>query len=412
MLDVLWEWTDAFVRWLHVIAGIAWIGSSLFFVHLDLDLKKRASLPAKAHGDSWQVHGGGFYHMVKYLVAPDKLPNELVWHKWEAYTTWASGFALMILVYYMGAELYLIDKRVFELTTTQAVAISVGGLALGWLLYDLACRSPFGKNDLALALTGFFVLVALAYLFGRLYSGRGAFMQMGALMGTIMAANVLMVIIPGQRKVIADLVAGRTPDPIHGQRGKQRSTHNNYLTLPVVFVMIANHYPLAFATRFSWAILACLIIMGVSIRHFFNERHKGHATPWWTWGVTVVLGLVIVWLSTFRVLEPPVRRASAVPQGPAVPILTAEAQAERRLLKQVTGIIESRCSMCHAKEPVWNGIHVAPKGVHLESEVDIIKQARQIKVQSVLSQAMPPGNITEMTTEERATLADWLKVPR
>jgi uncharacterized membrane protein len=409
MLDVMWEWIEAFVRWLHVIAGIAWIGSSFFFIHLDLDLKKRQGLPEKAYGESWHVHGGGFYHMIKYLVAPDRLPDKLVWHKWEAYTTWVSGFALMVLVYYMSAELYMIDKRVFDLSTWQAIAISVGGLVLGWALYDAACRSPFGKNDLALALTGFLVLVLLAFLFGKIYSGRGAFMQMGALMGTIMAANVLMVIIPGQRKVIADLVAGKTPDPIHGERGKQRSTHNNYLTLPVLFVMIANHYPLAFGTRFSWAILGCLIIMGVFIRHFFNERHKGNPTPWWTWVVIVALGFLIVWLSTFRPLEPIVRRA-AVPQSQAA--LTPEAQARQHLFKQVSGIIESRCSMCHAKEPVWSGINVPPKGVALETERDIILHARQIRSQSVWSHAMPPGNITEMTSEERATVEMWLKTVR
>lgn len=230
---------------------------------------------------------------------------------------------------------------------------------------------------------------------------------MGALMGTIMAANVLMVIIPGQRKVIADLVAGRTPDPIYGQRGKQRSTHNNYLTLPVVFVMIANHYPLAFGTRFSWIILACLILMGVSIRHFFNERHKGNPTPWWTWAITTVLGLAIVWLSTFRPIEPAQRRAAIAPQE-----TSTSSPAQLALLKQVHGVIESRCSMCHAKEPVWNGITVAPKGVHLETPDDIALQARAIKVQSVLTHAMPPGNITDMTSDERAILADWLRIKR
>lgn len=405
MADILWAWIEAFTRWLHVIAGIAWIGSSFFFMHLDYSLKKRESLPERAYGDSWQVHGGGFYHMVKYLVAPAKMPDELTWHKWEAYTTWMSGFALLVLVYYLGAELYLIDKQVLGLSVPAAIGVSIGTLAAAWIAYDLACRSPLGAQENLLATIMFAVLLALAYALTFVFSARGAFMQMGAIMGTIMAANVLMVIIPGQRKVVADLIAGKAPDPIHGVRGKQRSTHNNYLTLATVFVMIAGHYPLAFATRYSWVILGALIVMGAVIRHFYNERHKGNPDPWWTWGVTVALGFFIVWLSTLGPAERgrPARRAEAPAE-----VVTAVT------FKQVDGIISTRCLMCHAKEPVWaplepfqRGMGQPPKHVKLETADQIRAYAREIRLQAVHSNAMPPGNITDMTDAERRILAAW-----
>ena len=230
------------------------------------------------------MHGGGFYNMVKYLVAPARMPDELTWFKWEAYATWISGFALIVAIYYAGASLYLVDPAVLAISPATGIAISLTAIVLGWAVYDGLCRSPLGRNDTVLAAVGFVFIVTLAYAFTKVFSARGAFMQIGALIGTIMAANVLMVIIPGQRKVVADLIAGRTPDPVHGQRGKQRSTHNNYLTLPVVFVMISNHYPLAYATRFSWVILALVLVMGAVIRHFYNMRHQRQPSPWWTWG--------------------------------------------------------------------------------------------------------------------------------
>jgi uncharacterized membrane protein len=429
IVDILWHWIEAFIRWLHVIAGIAWIGSSFFFMHLDYSLKKRESLPDRAHGDAWQVHGGGFYHMVKYLVAPSKMPDELTWHKWESYATWMSGFALMIVVYYLGAELYLIDKRVLNLPVWAAVFTSILTLAIAWGAYDRACRSKFGQNDTQLAGVMFVVLLALAYGLTHVFAARGAFMQMGAIMGTIMAANVLMVIIPGQRKVIADLVAGKTPDPIHGQRGKQRSTHNNYLTLATVFVMIAGHYPLAFATKYSWLIIGVLIVMGALIRHFYNERHKGNPDPWWAWGVSVALGFVIVLLSMAGPSGPdakPARRAEAVQPKqaaqPSQPGTTQQAALPVQpvafkpvTFKQVDEIITSRCSMCHAKEPVWQTLEswqrpmgLPPKHVKLDTADEIRRHMREIKLQSVYSNAMPPGNITEMTADERAILAAWL----
>jgi uncharacterized membrane protein len=401
--DILWVWGEAFLRWLHVIAGIAWIGSSFYFMHLDYSLEKREGLPAEAYGEAWQVHGGGFYNMVKYLVAPARLPPELTWFKWEAYATWVSGFALVVAIYYFNAGLYLVSAEVLDIPPAAGIALSVAGLVLGWIVYDGLCRSPLGRNEAVLAGLGFVLLTALAYVSTRLFSPRGAFMQMGALIGTVMAANVLMVIIPGQRKAVADLIAGRTPDPIHGRRGKQRSTHNNYLTLPVVFVMLSGHYPLAYATRWSWAIFALLLIMGAVLRHFYNVRHQGKPSPWWTWGLAAACGLAIVWLST---LGP--AGAAAPPSGKR-----AEARAAPPVtFAQVEEIVIGRCSMCHAADPVWAGIVRPPHGVMLDTPERIKAHARQIALASAWSSAMPPSNVTSMTPEEREVLAAWVSSGR
>ena len=390
---VLWQWVDFMVRWTHVIAGIAWIGSSFYFVHLDSSLKARQGLPEGAGGEAWQVHGGGFYHMVKYLVAPKAMPDELTWFKWEAYATWLSGFGLLIIVYYFGAELYMIDPAVLPLPVWGAVVISLVGLALGWVVYNALCRSPLGNNDTTLALVGLVFLVVLAYAFTWIFSGRGAYMQMGALIGTMMVANVAMVIIPNQRKVVADLIAGRTPDPKYGAEAKQRSMHNNYLTLPVLFIMISNHYPLAFASRFNWLILAIVLVVGAVIRHFYNTRHKGLPSPWWTWGVAVAGMLLVVWLSSIR---PADVEAAALPAEPVT-------------YAQVEEIVLGRCSMCHAAEPVWEGVPFPPKGVMLDTPELIRLHAEQIYVQAARSHAMPPANVTEISPEERKILAAWVE---
>ncbi|HEX9790152.1 MAG TPA: urate hydroxylase PuuD [Kiloniellales bacterium] len=388
---ILWDWAALSLRWLHVIAGIAWIGSSFYFIHLDLSLRQQPGLPEGAGGEAWQVHGGGFYNMVKYLVAPSRMPDKLTWFMWEAYTTWLSGMGLMAIVYYWAASLYLIDGTVLALDPWAAIAISVGGLAAGWIVYDLLCRSPLDRNDVALAAVGFAVLVGLAYAFTLVFSGRGAFMQMGALIGTMMVANVFLVIIPNQRKVVADLVAGRTPDPALGRAAKQRSLHNNYLTLPVIFVMIGTHTPLAFASRWNWLMLAIVLVVGAVIRHFFNQRHKGEPSPWWTWGVAAAGMLAVIWLSA---------------QAPTTTIIIEDETEED--LAAVGEIIESRCSMCHAAEPMWAGIASAPKGVLLETQTQIRHQARTIGLQAVFTHAMPPGNITGIEPAERQKLAAWI----
>ncbi len=391
MDPVLVESISAVLRWLHVIAGIAWIGSSFYFIHLDLSLKPRPGLPEGVKGDEWQVHGGGFYHMMKYMVAPAKMPDSLTWFKWEAYTTWLSGFALLVLIYCIGANLFLIDKSVLDMTAAQAAGIAFVSLAISWLVYEALCRSALGKHEVALALVGYVYLVALTYGFTHVFSGRGAFTQIGALIGTIMVANVFIIIIPYQKKTVEAMLAGKEPDALWGILGKQRSVHNNYLTLPVVFLMLSNHYPLFYATRYNWLIVAIVLLIGPVIRHFFNSRHEGKGSPWWTWAVAAAGMAAVAWLSAVGsetelsgALQPP-------PQ-----------------FKQVANIVISRCSMCHAREPVWAGIPAAPEGVLLDTDAQIRLHARLIDIAAVRSHAMPPGNITEMTNKERLVLASWL----
>ena len=391
MQVVLTEWAGSILRWLHVVAGIAWIGSSFYFIHLDLSLKPRPGLPAGVKGDEWQVHGGGFYHMIKYMVAPAQMPDHLTWFKWEAYTTWMSGFALLVVVYYLGADLFLIDKSVLDMTAAQAAGIAFGSLVLSWLVYEGLCRSPLGQHEVALALVGYVYLVALTYGFTHVFSGLGAFTQIGAIIGTIMVANVFIIVIPYQKKMVDAMIAGKEPDPMWGALGKQRSVHNNYLTLPVVFLMLSNHYPLFFATKYNWLIVAMVLAIGPVIRHFFNSRHEGKGSPWWTWGVAAA-GMVAVALLSAA--------------GPAS--LTTTALPPTPKFTQVTNIVISRCSMCHAAQPVWPGIPTAPRGVMLDDSEQIRRHAPLIEAYAVRSQAMPPGNITEMTSKERLTLASWL----
>ena len=387
----LLEWGSMLLRWLHVTAAIAWIGSSFFFMHLDASLRKQNNMAAGVLGVSWQVHGGGFYQMIKFLVAPARMPDELTWFKWEAYTTWLSGFALLALVYYLNADLFLIDKSVLDMSAARAAAIAFLSLAASWLAYEALCRSPLGRHEVPLAVVGYVFLVALTFGFTHVFSGRGAFTQIGALIGTIMVANVFVIVIPYQKKTVAALIAGREPDPRWGELGKQRSVHNNYLTLPVVFLMLSNHYPLFFATRFNWLIVAIVLLIGPVIRHFFNSRHEGKGSPWWTWGVAAAGMAAIAWLSG---LGPPGTKTGALPATPS--------------FADVQDIVISRCSMCHASEPVWAGIASAPGGVRLDDAEQIRLHAKLIGIYAVRSHAMPPGNVTEISVDDRQKLAAWI----
>ena len=395
MFDYFWLWSEMIVRWVHVIAGVAWIGSSFYFIALDLSLKPGKELPKEANGQAWQVHGGGFYNMVKYLVAPSKMPDELTWFKWEAYSTWISGMALMSLVYYGSTSLYMIDLEVLDITQGQAVLLSLGGILVGWVVYDGLCRSPLGRNDLVLALSGLIFLILLSYIYTQIFSHRGAFMQMGISIGTMMVANVAMVIIPGQKKVVKALKAGEEPNPIYGARGKQRSLHNNYLTLPVIFVMLGVHYPIIFATEYSWLILGLILVIGALIRHFFNTKHKGLPAPYWTWLAASFLVACCISLSYI-----------GGPSKEDYEISNLNLSEDEMHNSAVELVIE-RCSACHAKEPVWDGLVFAPKGVYLETEAQIIKMANEIYWQSAASWAMPPGNIIWLDDEERALLSEW-----
>ncbi|MEZ0000200.1 urate hydroxylase PuuD [Sinorhizobium fredii] len=396
---IAWDWLTFAVRWLHVITGIAWIGSSFYFVALDLGLRQRSGMPVGAYGEEWQVHGGGFYHIQKYLVAPENMPEHLIWFKWESYVTWLSGFGMLALVYYAGADLYLIDPSVLDVSKPMAIAISLASLGFGWLAYDTICRSPLGNDNTRLMVLLYFILVAVAWGYTQLFTGRAAYLHLGAFTATIMSANVFFIIIPNQKKVVADLIAGRTPDPALGKQAKQRSTHNNYLTLPVLFLMLSNHYPLAFGTEYNWIIASLVFLMGVTIRHWFNTQHARKGAPTWTWLVTVLLFIVIMWLSTVpKVLsEGGEARASTAEQA-----VVAAAD-----FSKVRDTVLGRCSMCHAREPGWEGIIVPPKGVVLESDGDIVEHAREIYLQAGRSHAMPPANVTGITEEERQVLASW-----
>ncbi|MCZ4093853.1 urate hydroxylase PuuD [Sinorhizobium psoraleae] len=396
---IAWDWLTFAVRWLHVITGVAWIGSSFYFVALDLGLRQRQDLPVGAYGEEWQVHGGGFYHIQKYLVAPENMPEHLIWFKWESYVTWLSGFGMLALVYYAGADLYLIDPNVLDVSKPAAIAISLASLAFGWLAYDTVCRSPLGNDNTRLMVLLYFVLVAVAWGYTQLFTGRAAYLHLGAFTATIMSANVFFIIIPNQKKVVADLIAGRTPDPKLGKQAKQRSTHNNYLTLPVLFLMLSNHYPLAFGTEYNWIIASLVFLMGVTIRHWFNTRHARKGSPSWTWLVTALLFIVIMWLSTVpKVLsEGGEARASTAEE-------TVVASAD---FEKVRDTVLGRCSMCHAKEPGWEGLIVPPKGVVLENDGDIVAHAREIYLQAGRSHAMPPANVTGVTDEERRLLVSW-----
>ncbi|MFP5076810.1 urate hydroxylase PuuD [Rhizobium sp. YIM 134829] len=399
---IAWEWLAFAVRWLHVITAIAWIGSSFYFIALDLGLVKRPHLPIGAYGEEWQVHGGGFYHIQKYLVAPASMPEHLTWFKWESYATWLSGFTLLCLVYYGGADLFLIDRHVLDVSAPTAIALSLASLAIGWIFYDLLCKSPLGKNTWVLMGILYVALVAMAWGYLQIFTGRAAFLHLGAFTATIMSANVFFIIMPNQRIVVADLIAGRTPDPKYGAIAKQRSLHNNYLTLPVIFFMLSNHYPLAFATAHSWIIAALVFLMGVTIRHWFNTTHARKGRPTWTWLVTVLIFIVIMWLSTNPKLPGAPEEVSALP-----PVLARFAADTH--FPAVRDTVSTRCSMCHAAEPVYEGLARPPKGVMLETEAEIARHAREIYIQAGRSHAMPPGNVTEMTPEERGLITAWFE---
>ena len=397
---VMWEWVEIGMRWLHVITAVAWIGSSFYFIALDLGLHRDRNLASGADGEEWQVHGGGFYHIQKYLVAPASMPDHLVWFKWESYSTWLTGFAMLVLVYYLGSDLYLIDPQVMELTQAQAIGISLASLAFGWIAYNTLCRVFVNADQTVLMVALFAVLVGMAWGYAQVFSGRAALLHLGAFTATIMSANVFFIIMPNQRIVVSDLKAGRKPDPKHGKIAKQRSTHNNYLTLPVVFLMLSNHYPLVFATQYNWIIASLIFLMGVTIRHWFNTKHARKGSPHWTWFVTAVLFLLIAWLSTA-----PQRHLAqdAALNGTALTYASAQG------FDDVVSIVQGRCSMCHAEEPVWDGIHWAPKGVVLETPAQIAAEARRIYLQAGLSHAMPPANLSYMEPAERQAIVDWFQ---
>ena len=397
---ILTEWLEFAVRWFHIITAIAWIGSSFYFIALDLGLKKNKSLPDGVIGEEWQVHGGGFYNIQKYSIAPPNLPKDLIWFKWESYSTWLSGFFLLAIVYYGGADIYLIDREIADINSYQAILISLVSILLGWVIYNSACKSPLGSNSNFLMLILFFFLIFLSWFYTSIFSGRAAFLHLGAITATLMTANVFFIIIPNQKIVVSDLKAGRTPDPKYGIIAKQRSTHNNYLTLPVIFFMLSNHYPLAFGSELNWVIAPLVFLLGVSIRHYFNTYHATKKKLYWTWIITFFIFAIIIILSTYKKNN----EISAENFNDLERIYSLEIQ---ELSNEVHDIISARCTMCHAREPLWDGFLHPPKGFVVENKEDIKRYARQVYVQSAISKAMPPNNISYMEDIERFTIQYW-----
>jgi uncharacterized membrane protein len=405
-LAIVWDWIAFSVRWLHVITAMAWIGASFFFIALDLGLKKAPDMPNGVSGEEWQVHGGGFYHIQKYLVAPQNMPEHLIWHKWQSYITWVSGAALLMVVYWVGGELFLLDPTKADLTLFQGILISGGSLTIGWIAYDFMCKSWLGNHSTALMLLLFVILVIMAWGYSQIFTGRAALLHLGAFTATIMTGNVFFQIMPNQRIVVADLKAGRTPDAKYGKIAKLRSTHNNYLTLPVVFLMLSNHYPLSFGTEYAWLIASLIFLTGVTIRHYFNTMHATGTGPHWTWAVTVILMIVIAWLSSVR---PDDSYDDAMARN-LTPVEQHFASAEGFEVAYDTVI--GNCSMCHAREPAWDGIRWAPKGIYLETPSDVARHADLIYLQAGITNAMPPPNAIQMDQTARETIIAWVKAAR
>jgi uncharacterized membrane protein len=385
------EWLSLLGRWLHLVVGIAWIGASFYFVWLDnhLEAPSEADAARGVSGELWAVHGGGFYNPKKYRSIPDKLPATLHWFKWEAYWTWISGFFLLCLVYYAGAEVYLIDKSVADLRPLMAITIGLASLFVGWVVYDRLCASRLGSHPRALALVLGVLLLVAAWGLCHVFSGRGAFIHFGAMLGTIMVANVAFVIMPGQREMVAACRDGRAPDPAAGARGKQRSVHNTYFTLPVLFTMISNHYAMAYNHPWNWAILAAMAFAGAAIRAWFVARHSGPASPLPAIaGVAAILAVAFLIAPRFS-MAPPAHDAG---------------------LARITGIVKQRCAACHSATPTQPGFAVAPKGVMFDTPEQMTLQAPRILEQTA-TRAMPIGNLTGMTEEERALVIAWARNP-
>lgn len=383
------EWLNLLLRWLHMITGIAWIGASFYFVWLDNHLKppkREIDIERDVSGELWAVHGGGFYRAEKFRARPPAMPEHLHWFKWEAYWTWISGFALLVIVYYASADLYLIDRNVADLSRSSAIAIGIGSITGGWIVYDLLCKSPLARNDTALSALLFVGVCIAAWGLTQVFGGRGAYMHFGAMLGTIMVANVAMIIIPAHKEMVRAAEQGRDPDPRFALAGKQRSVHNTYFTLPVLFVMMSNHYAFTYGHRYNWALLIALSLAGALIRVWFVDRHQGRQSPLTLIAAAALLALVI-WAGM-----PETLKTSA---GPAPDFA------------RVREVLTQRCSGCHAARPTQAGIAAPPKGIVFESEAQIRSQAALIAQQSVITRVMPPGNLTQMTDEERALIARW-----
>ncbi len=387
------EWLNLIIRFAHVITGIAWIGASFYFVWLDnhLETPSKWKEDKGIGGDLWAIHGGGFYEVAKYKLAPPKMPTTLHWFKWEAYTTWLTGFLLLSLMFYVGADSYLIDKRVADLTQLQAIIIGVGSIVVGVGCYELLVRTKLREHGIVLGIILILIATALSYGLTHVFSARGAYMHMGAIIGTIMAGNVFFGIMPSQRALVKAVEEGTTPDPAYGLNAKLRSTHNTYTTLPIIFIMISNHYPMTYAYSANWLVLIAIILITAAVSQYFVLRHFGKQKP------LVLVGSVVATVILAFVI------------APASIELTAEQKQQTIDTSQVQKIIEKRCSSCHSAIPTDDVFTIAPIGIIFSDEASIIRLAPRIQARVVDSKDMPFMNKTHMTDEERGTLAIWLE---
>ena len=392
METYLLDWANLLIRWLHLITGIAWIGASFYFVMLDNSLRKpKASIDTEDRGVSgelWAVHGGGVYHSEKFLSGPknEPLSEHLHWSKWEAYTTWLSGMGMLSVIYWWGANSYLIDRNVMELSVLQAIAISFGSLVISWLVYDALCRM-LGRHENLLALIVLSYIVLCGWILFQLFSARAAYLHVGAIMGSIMVANVFFHIIPGQKKMVQEIRQGLTPNPVYGIIGKQRSVHNTYFTLPVLFLMISNHYPMTYSHQYGWLVMAIILLAGVLIRQFFVLRHSGRGNVLLPLLAIALIAAVVVWLK------------------PVAPDLSSAGEVS---YTEVKSIFQTRCVPCHSQTPTQPGFVQPPKGVILQRDDQIVQH--QLKIQeTVANRYMPIGNLTGMTDDERTIMLAWLR---
>ena len=383
----IWDWMNLIVRWAHVVFGIAWIGASFYFIFLENSLNRTENLRDELAGNLWAIHGGGFYYVEKYKLAPKELPKKLHWFKYEAYFTWLSGFFLMNIVYYIDAKAYMIDPAVSNISPTMAIVIGIGSLVSGWIIYDMLCKSSLIHKKKLFAIIGFFIVVLYSYVLSHLLSGRAAFMHIGALLGTIMAANVFFVIIPSQKELVSAAKEGRPLNPELGKMAGLRSLHNNYITLPVIFVMISNHFPSTFGNTYNWAILAGLTLASVAVRHYINLHEKGERSVWMIPFATIaILALVIVTAPSKRT------------DSNHTPVKFSEIQP----------IFNQRCVQCHSSHPTDDVQKIAPNGVMFETAEQIQKMTDKILLRAVNTHSMPQGNKTKMTDQERELIGRWI----
>ncbi|WP_313025040.1 urate hydroxylase PuuD [Pseudomonas lopnurensis] len=411
----LTEWLNLGIRWIHMIVGIAWIGASFYFVWLENNLN-RSNPREGLSGDLWAIHGGGIYHLEKYKLAPPQMPENLHWFKWEAYTTWLSGVALLMVVYYLNPSLYLIAPG-SELSPAAAIAIGFGSLIVGWFIYDLLCDSPLGKTPALLGLVLFVLVIAACWGYSQIFSGRAAYIHTGALIGTIMVGNVFRIIMPAQRALVAAIEQNRTPDPVLPAKGLLRSRHNNYFTLPVLFIMISNHFPSTYGSQYNWLILAALGALSVLARHYFNTRHDSNRFAWALPAAAV--GMICLAFVTSPNRQPaapnlaattPEQASQAAQQQPqqAVERPATAAAGDGVAFAEVSNVIHERCTVCHSAQPTSPLFSAAPAGVMFDTPQQMRQQAAKIHAQTVASQIMPLGNITQMTAEERQLIGQWI----